>query len=84
MDGHFPEAAPHERLISFVSDRPGHDLRYAIDSAKLQGELGWQPELTFEEGLAQTVEWYLAHEPWWRSIHEKSYDGRRLGVAAAE
>jgi dTDP-glucose 4,6-dehydratase len=84
MDRHFPEAAPHDRLISFVSDRPGHDLRYAIDSTKLQDELGWHPKFTFEEGLAQTVEWYLAGEPWWQKIREKSYDGRRLGAAAAE
>jgi dTDP-glucose 4,6-dehydratase len=83
MDACFPDAAPHGRLITFTTDRPGHDLRYAIDSAKLRTELGWQPEVTFEEGLASTVDWYFAHEDWWRRIREKSYDGRRLGLSTA-
>lgn len=83
MDERFPRSAPHDRLISFVADRPGHDLRYAIDSGKLKIELGWRPELSFEEGLAGAVDWYLANEAWWRRIRAQSYDGRRLGLASA-
>ncbi len=66
-------------LIDFVDDRPGHDLRYAIDIAKIRDELGWTPSVTFDEGLAATVDWYLANEDWWRPIHERTYDGGRLG-----
>ena len=62
MDELEPDGAPHERLISFVTDRPGHDWRYAIDAAKIAGELGWNPEETFESGIHKTVEWYLAKE----------------------
>ena len=60
-------------------DRPGHDLRYAIDIAKIRDELGWTPSVSFEEGLAVTVDWYLANEDWWRPIQERTYDGGRLG-----
>ncbi len=62
-----------ESLISYVKDRPGHDLRYAIDASKIMGELGWAPGVTFEQGLEQTVEWYLKHEPWWRRIMSGAY-----------
>jgi len=81
LDQRFPARAPHERLIEFVSDRPGHDLRYAIDATKIRNELGWQPQMDFEAGLAATIDWYLAGEEWWRAIREKQYDGRRLGTA---
>jgi len=88
LNERFPARAPHERLIEFVSDRPGHDLRYAIDATKIRNELGWQPQVDFEAGLAATIDWYLAREKWWRAIREKRYDGRRLGtvpvVSAAE
>jgi dTDP-glucose 4,6-dehydratase len=68
-------------LIRFVTDRPGHDLRYAIDATKIKTELGWTPKETFETGLARTVDWYLENEGWWRPIREKKYSGERLGVA---
>jgi dTDP-glucose 4,6-dehydratase len=62
-----------EQLITFVKDRAGHDLRYAIDSSKLQTELGWKPSLQFEEGLAKTVDWYLANEEWLASVTSGDY-----------
>ncbi|MEO0325098.1 MAG: dTDP-glucose 4,6-dehydratase [Myxococcota bacterium] len=71
---------PRRELITFVTDRPGHDHRYAIDATKLQGELGWKPQHDFETGLRDTVGWYLANEPWWRAILEGRYRGERLGV----
>ena len=63
-----PRGAPHSDRIAFVSDRPGHDLRYAIDASKIERELGWIPEETFESGLRKTVEWYLASKDWWRPL----------------
>ena len=66
-------------MISFVTDRPGHDLRYAIDAARIRCELGWEPSVTVEEGLARTVDWYLAHEDWWRALQERDGVGQRLG-----
>ena len=69
----------YEDLIEFVSDRPGHDMRYAIDPSKLMSELGWRPEENFESGIRKTVRWYLDNEWWWRPIHEKRYAGQRLG-----
>jgi len=69
-----------DALISFVTDRPGHDLRYAIDASRLTSELGWQPRETFESGLRKTVEWYLANRPWWQHIRDRVYGGERLGV----
>ena len=62
-----------EKLITFVKDRAGHDLRYAIDSAKLQKELGWTPSLQFEEGLEKTVDWYLANEDWLHNVTSGDY-----------
>ena len=69
--------------ISFVTDRPGHDLRYAIDCSRIEAGLGWHPHVSFEQGLQQTIQWYLDHESWWRQIRDKTYDGRRLGMASA-
>ena len=67
-----------EKLITFVTDRAGHDLRYAIDSGKLQSELGWEPSLEFSEGLEKTVDWYLANEEWLNNVtsgdYQKYYD----------
>ena len=70
---------PYSNLITFVEDRPGHDKRYAIDSSRIQKELDWQPEETFESGLRKTIEWYLANAWWWQPIREKNYAGQRLG-----
>lgn len=69
--------------IAFVVDRPGHDFRYAIDAGKLKNELGWEPNETFESGIARTVTWYLNNEKWWRPLQAGSYCGERLGVASA-
>ncbi|QKS22802.1 dTDP-glucose 4,6-dehydratase [Vreelandella titanicae] len=69
----------HKELITFVTDRPGHDLRYAIDASKIERELGWVPEETFETGLRKTVQWYLANETWWKRVQDGSYQGQRLG-----
>ena len=66
--------------ITFVTDRPGHDARYAIDPARMQNELGWRPSVTVEEGLRKTVEWYLANEDWWRALQDRAGVGERLGV----
>jgi dTDP-glucose 4,6-dehydratase len=68
-------------LITFVADRPGHDLRYAIDPAKVENELGWHADETFESGIEKTIEWFLDNEWWWRPIREQNYAGERLGVA---
>ena len=72
--------ARFEDLITYVADRPGHDLRYAIDPTKLMDELGWRPRYTFETGIRATVRWYLDNAWWWRPIREKTYTGQRLGV----
>ena len=69
-----------EDLITFVKDRPGHDLRYAIDASKIARELGWKPEETFESGIKKTVLWYLNNEKWWRRVLDGSYAGERLGL----
>jgi len=74
-------AGPHERLISYVTDRPGHDARYAIDATKIQRELGWAPRQTFETGLRETVRWYLDNPKWWGDIRSGVYRGERLGAA---
>lgn len=70
---------PRESLIAYVKDRPGHDRRYAIDSSKLQNELGWQPSQTFETGIAQTVDWYLGNQSWSARVLDGSYRMERLG-----
>lgn len=72
---------PHERLISFVRDRPGHDQRYALDGSKMNRELGWKPQFSFVAGLADTVRWYLENETWWRPLLGSRYGGERLGLA---
>ncbi|MDG3041637.1 dTDP-glucose 4,6-dehydratase [Roseicyclus marinus] len=81
LDDRRPAHAPHDRLITFVEDRPGHDLRYAIDASRIRDELGWQPSVTVEEGLARTVDWYLANEDWWRALQARDGVGQRLGKA---
>lgn len=74
--------AGHERLIEFVSDRPGHDRRYAVDSRTIRRTLGWKPARDFATGMAETVDWYLNNEAWWRPLLEQRYDGGRLGLGA--
>lgn len=69
----------YQDLITYVKDRPGHDVRYAIDASKIERELGWTPEETFETGLRKTVEWYLAHKEWWQRVLDGSYSLERLG-----
>lgn len=71
-------------LIRFVTDRPGHDRRYAIDASKTQRDLGWEPNETFESGLAKTINWYLQNDWWWRPLRDKRYDGARLGLVAGD
>jgi dTDP-glucose 4,6-dehydratase len=68
-------------LITTVTDRPGHDMRYAIDASKIQRELGWTPQETFESGIQKTVQWYLDNPQWWQAVLDGSYQGQRLGVS---
>jgi len=75
-----PAGAPHADLIEFVADRPGHDLRYAIDASRIRDELGWRPSVTLEQGLERTVKWYLENESWWRPLQARSGVGERLGT----
>ncbi|WP_186393068.1 MULTISPECIES: dTDP-glucose 4,6-dehydratase [unclassified Pannonibacter] len=75
-----PADRPRSELITFVSDRPGHDHRYAIDATKLETELGWRAEETFDSGIEKTVQWYLENEWWWRPLRDKVYTGERLGT----
>lgn len=70
LDERFPQGAPHARLVTHVADRPGHDRRYAIDASKIQRELGWQPAMTFEQGMAQTVQWYLDNDAWVAAVSD--------------
>ncbi|SFB04405.1 dTDP-glucose 4,6-dehydratase [Poseidonocella pacifica] len=80
LDRKHPEGAPHADLITFVTDRPGHDLRYAIDPTRIRTELGWRPSVTVDEGLEKTVQWYLDNEDWWRPLLSRDGVGRRLGT----
>jgi len=73
---------PHERLIEFVTDRPGHDQRYAIDASKIRNELGWRPRHGFDDGLRATVRWYLDNRAWWERVMSGQYRGQRLGLAS--
>ncbi|WP_353862002.1 dTDP-glucose 4,6-dehydratase [Azospirillum formosense] len=82
LDEMVPGAAPRRGLITFVSDRPGHDARYAMDITKISGELGWRPRESFESGLRKTVAWYLDNRSWWEDIRSARYAGERLGLAA--
>ncbi|MEM8570058.1 MAG: dTDP-glucose 4,6-dehydratase [Pseudomonadota bacterium] len=83
MDELNPDGAPHDRLITFVTDRPGHDFRYAIDATKIRDELGWQPSLTLDEGLRRTVAWYLENREWWQAIQARGHKLERLGLKQA-
>ena len=81
LDCKFPERAPHNQLKSFVKDRPGHDHRYAIDFTKINNELGWNPSFSFEEGMEQTVEWYINHQEWCDNVSSGKYQRERLGAS---
>ncbi|WP_424927503.1 dTDP-glucose 4,6-dehydratase [Amaricoccus tamworthensis] len=83
MDARNPDNAPHADLIEYVTDRPGHDFRYAIDASKIRAELGWEPSVTLDEGLEATVDWYLENRPWWQSIQQRGHIQERLGLKQA-
>ena len=80
LDQLAPAAQPHRDLIRFVTDRPGHDRRYAIDPTRTETELGWRAKESIETGLEKTVRWYLDNEAWWRPLRETRYTGERLGL----
>lgn len=86
LDKLVPESPykPHASLIRFVTDRPGHDLRYAIDADKIERELGWAPQETFESGIEKTIKWYLDNREWCRHVQDGSYQRERLGVMEAK
>ncbi|MND11158.1 dTDP-glucose 4,6-dehydratase 2 [compost metagenome] len=73
--------AKYSDLITYVVDRPGHDMRYAIDASKIETELGWKPQETFESGIRKTVQWYLSNVDWWSRVKDGSYAGERLGIS---
>ena len=77
-----PSGAPHARLITYVTDRPGHDMRYAIDPSRIRNELGWRPSVTLDEGLRKTVRWYLDNPTWWQPLQARGGVGQRLGTRA--
>ena len=82
LDARLPDpAGPRSRLISFVGDRPGHDFRYEIDPSRAERVLAWKAPNDFEAGLGKTIDWYLAHRPWWEKIRAARYAGQRLGAA---
>ncbi len=82
LDQKVPAQKSYRELITFVTDRPGHDVRYAIDASKIAKELGWEPEETFETGLEKTVQWYLDNENWWHAVQDGSYQRERLGIGS--
>ena len=82
LDTKKPGTAPYADLITFVTDRPGHDARYAIDPQRISNELGWRPSVTLEQGLEKTVQWYLDNEDWWKPLQARDGVGERLGTKA--
>jgi dTDP-glucose 4,6-dehydratase len=82
LDEKCPGEKPYREQITFVTDRPGHDLRYAIDATRIAEELGWQPSVTLEQGLEKTVQWYLDNEAWWRPLQQRKGVGERLGKSS--
>ncbi|MBR0960117.1 dTDP-glucose 4,6-dehydratase [Bradyrhizobium japonicum] len=84
VDRLYPGPATRRSMIAFVPDRPGHDVRYAIDASKARRELGWRPTRTFEQGLTETVAWYLKSRAWWERARSRVYDGSRLGLLATQ
>lgn len=83
LDRTVPHSDVRRSLIRFVADRPGHDLRYAIDASKAHRELGWTPQNTFEDGIQRTIDWYLENRAWWEPTRATVYKGERLGLADA-
>jgi dTDP-glucose 4,6-dehydratase len=81
LDAKRPQDRPYAEQITFVTDRPGHDLRYAIDPCRMREELGWRPSVTLQEGLEKTVQWYLDNEDWWRALQNRDGVGARLGAS---
>ena len=84
MNEYFPAAhgGSYEDLITFVTDRPGHDFRYAIDASKIRDELGWLPKEDFSSGIEKTIRWYLDNKSWWKAIQDNTYQQERLGVVS--
>ncbi|MGS4946323.1 dTDP-glucose 4,6-dehydratase [Meridianimarinicoccus sp. RP-17] len=82
LDAKRPKNTAYSEQITFVADRPGHDLRYAIDPTRIRTELGWRPSVTLDEGLEKTVQWYLDNEAWWRALQGRGGVGARLGTSA--
>lgn len=82
LDEARPKETPYADQITYVTDRPGHDLRYAIDPERIRNELGWRPSVTLEQGLKKTVDWYLDNEDWWRALQDRDGVGARLGTKA--
>ena len=84
MDEYFPrqQGGNYEELITYVTDRPGHDFRYAIDASKISNKLGWQPKENFETGIEKTILWYLENREWWQAIQDNTYQQERLGVVS--
>ena len=84
MDEYSPrkQGGNYEELITYVTDRPGHDFRYAIDASKISNELGWQPKENFETGIEKTIRWYLENREWWQAIQDNTYQQERLGVVS--
>jgi dTDP-glucose 4,6-dehydratase len=82
LDSVKPTSASRRDQIRYVTDRPGHDRRYAIDATKLETELGWRARENFQSGIARTVHWYIANEWWWRPLRDAGHGGKRLGLIA--
>ena len=84
MDKYHPrqDGSSYEELITFVTDRPGHDFRYAIDASKIINELNWEPKESFDTGIEKTIQWYLDNKLWWKSIQDNTYQQERLGVVS--
>jgi dTDP-glucose 4,6-dehydratase len=83
LDELTPAATPRRSLVRFVADRPGHDLRYAIDPGKIERELGWRAQESFASGLQKTVRWYVNSQTWWQPLRDGVYSGERLGLNEA-
>ena len=82
LDDRLPAGAPHARLITHVTDRPGHDARYAINATRIRDELGWRPSRNLEQGLALAIDWYLENRGWWQALQNRNGVGARLGLGA--